>query len=91
MRPRRPSLYLRGLLRFRSLRTLLSKEDGAKSWGVSAHWERYCGQDHEYVKAPIEGWMGIKNGIVRIGEEKIAFKHWLTDVERKWQVWRIEE
>jgi hypothetical protein len=50
---------------------------------VSDHWERYCGPKHEYIKGPIEGWKGIKAGMLRLGDEILDFKHWLADVERK--------
>ena len=39
--------------------------------------ESWCGQDHAYVKGPIEGWRGVKDGAIRIGEEEIGFKSWL--------------
>lgn len=51
----------------------------------------YCGKDHQYLVAPIEGWRGIKDGIVTIqGEEPFSFKDWLKNLkEKKWQeAWR---
>jgi len=50
----------------------------------SSHWIEYCGRNHEYLQAPIEGWKGVEDGILAIGEERIEFTHWLEDVERDW-------
>ena len=47
-------------------------------------WYDYCGENHTYLKGPLEGWAGVKDGIMSIGEEKIKFEHWLGDVEREW-------
>ena len=38
-----------------------------------------------YVKAPVDGWRGVKNGVIRIGEEEIEFKEWLRSLkEERW-------
>ena len=51
--------------------------------------KRFCDSNHRYIKAPIEGWKGIKNGTMYIGEEEIRFKDWLKELKDvKWkQVW----
>lgn len=41
----------------------------------------FCGKDHQYIKGPVEGWDGIKDGYMRIGEEKIKFEDWFKTVE----------
>jgi tetratricopeptide (TPR) repeat protein len=54
-------------------------------------WRSFCGQDHEYLKGPIEGWKGVKAGMIRIGdEEPVAFKEWLRGLqEERWKAaWR---
>lgn len=55
----------------------------------TADWKGWCGKDHGYVKAPIEGWRGVKNGVLRIGEEEIDFKEWMRGLrEERWpQAW----
>lgn len=47
----------------------------------------YCGANHKYLKGPIEGWQGIKNGMLRLeGEEPVNFKDWLKELkEVKWK------
>lgn len=57
----------------------------------------YCGPNHRYAKGPLEGWRGIKDGVMRIdGEEPIKFTDWLKDLkEKKWEAawetfWRAE-
>ncbi|KAF4971548.1 hypothetical protein FZEAL_9832 [Fusarium zealandicum] len=42
---------------------------------------QYCGRDHEYLKLPIEGWQGVKDGKVMMeGEEPIEFQEFLRQV-----------
>ena len=53
-------------------------------------WYDYCGKNHTYLKGPLEGWAGVKDGIMSIGEEKIKFEHWLSDVERDWHDLGVE-
>ena len=49
-------------------------------------WRVVCGRDHRYIRGPIQGWGGVKAGVMTIGEEKVPFKEWLSDVkERKWK------
>jgi hypothetical protein len=53
--------------------------------GKNDYWRLYCGQDHTYIKAPVEGWKGVKNGVMRIANEKIPFKDWLQALkEERW-------
>ncbi|KKY22544.1 putative conserved hypothetical protein [Diplodia seriata] len=47
-------------------------------------WSTYCGKNHRYVKHPVEGWKGIKDGVIEIGEEKVEFAQWLKDVQDRW-------
>ncbi|KAI1626267.1 hypothetical protein EDD37DRAFT_607841 [Exophiala viscosa] len=57
----------------------------------------YCGFNHKYVLGPVEGWKGIKEGILRIeGEEPIKFRDWLEDLknnksEKAWDRFRLTE
>lgn len=46
----------------------------------------YCGLNHKYVKAPIEGWKGITKGVMTVdGREPVKFKDWLEDLNNnKW-------
>jgi tetratricopeptide (TPR) repeat protein len=50
----------------------------------SSHWRTYCGPNHEYIKGPIDGWGGVKEGVMTIGEVKVKFSDWLKDVEKGW-------
>ncbi|CAN9079880.1 unnamed protein product [Alternaria alternata] len=58
---------------------------------IEEPWLSFCGAKHHYIKAPMKDWKGIKNGVIRIGEEKIAFKEWLRGLkEERWQrAWEI--
>jgi hypothetical protein len=51
----------------------------------------FCGQNHSYVKAPIEGWRGIKKGDIRIGQEITSFKDWLDGLkDERWpKAWEL--
>jgi len=48
-------------------------------------WVSYCGYKHRFIKAPVEDWRGIKDGVMTLGDEKIEFKVWLEQVKGKWK------
>lgn len=58
--------------------------------GVAGQAEKvdYCGEHHDYVKAPTEGWGGVRYGIMSVVPEKVEFRHWLKDVEERWGLWK---
>jgi hypothetical protein len=63
-----------------------SKRLSQKRAEKSTYWRRYCGPDHCYIKGPIKDWRGVKNGVIRIGDEEIPFKEWLKDLQEvKWK------
>ncbi|KAI9704629.1 MAG: hypothetical protein M1820_005377 [Bogoriella megaspora] len=43
-------------------------------------WREYCGVNHTYIKGPVEGWRGIKTGVMRI--ERVKLKDRKTEGER---------
>lgn len=45
------------------------------------YWREYCGKNHTYIKVPVEGWKGIKGGVMTIGEEKTVFMDWLKELK----------
>lgn len=47
--------------------------------------ESFCGTNHKFL-LPVDGWKGIKNGMVIIeGREPFAFKDWLIELKKeKW-------
>ncbi|CAG8978789.1 hypothetical protein HYALB_00011054 [Hymenoscyphus albidus] len=60
--------------------------------GQSGYWRPYCGYDHRYIKGPIEGWRGVRDGEIRImvdGKiEKIKLSVWLSELDGRWnQAW----
>jgi hypothetical protein len=43
--------------------------------------KQFCDGDHVYLKAPIEGWRGIKDGKLMIeGQDDVDFGDFLTNV-----------
>lgn len=49
------------------------------------YWKTYCGKNHHYIKGPIEGWRGIKAGVMTIGDTREAFGDWLQGLsEERW-------
>ncbi|KAH7142803.1 hypothetical protein B0J13DRAFT_445006 [Dactylonectria estremocensis] len=47
-------------------------------------WRAYCGAGHEFIRGPVEGWMGIKDGKIEMKyEEPEAFREWLRRLERE--------
>ncbi len=54
-------------------------------------WTTYCGKQHKYIKGPIKGWRGVRNGMLIIeGQESISFQGWLEELKKnKWkQAWK---
>jgi hypothetical protein len=44
----------------------------------------YCGPQHLRVSVPIQGWKGVREGIVNIqGRDPISFVEWLDNLKRK--------
>ncbi|KAL5115644.1 hypothetical protein ACEQ8H_006443 [Pleosporales sp. CAS-2024a] len=65
-----------------------SKKLAREKGELERDWRIICPQGHRHVKAPIQGWRGIKNGKLRIGPKEILFKTWLAQLETKWsQYW----
>ena len=36
---------------------------------IEEPWLSFCGANHRYIKGRMKDWKGIKNGVVRIGDE----------------------
>ena len=51
----------------------------------------YCGRDHRYIRGPMDGWKGVKDGVITIGEEKVTFDDWLTGLkDTRWkEAWEM--
>lgn len=47
-------------------------------------WFKCCWAEYQYIKQPVEGWHGVKNGVIRIGAKQKPFKFWLMAVKDKW-------
>jgi hypothetical protein len=46
----------------------------------------FCGDDHRYIKGPMKGWKGIKDGIIRIEEKELPVKEWLKELQEvRWK------
>ncbi|CBX95105.1 hypothetical protein LEMA_P115200.1 [Plenodomus lingam JN3] len=52
---------------------------------IEPDWRVICPKSHKHIKSPMEGWRGIKDGIMRIGTEEVAFKTWLKQLEGAWE------
>ncbi|KLU84503.1 hypothetical protein MAPG_03544 [Magnaporthiopsis poae ATCC 64411] len=61
----------------------LASERGEKD----LFWRVVCPQGHRYIKGPVEGWRGIRNGVMRIGDEELPVKQWVADVEKRWALY----
>lgn len=54
---------------------------------LEADWRVICPQGHRHIRAPVEGWRGVKDGKMRIGGDEVSFKEWLWDVENQWKAY----
>ncbi|KAL7943602.1 hypothetical protein V8C42DRAFT_327965 [Trichoderma barbatum] len=44
----------------------------------------FCDKRHNYIKLPVEGWRGIKDGIMRVdGEEPVKFESFLSNLQNE--------
>lgn len=48
-------------------------------------WFKCCWGPHQYVQQPVEGWLGVKDGIIRVGDKRRPFKDWIEAVREKWR------
>lgn len=37
------------------------------------------------MQQPVEGWLGVKDGIIRVGDKRRPFKDWIEAVREKWR------
>ena len=48
-------------------------------------WKSYCGRDHKYIKGPVFGWKGVRDGMMVIGEAEQTVVDWIQELkEVKW-------
>lgn len=68
----------------------------SKSGKIGDDWRVVCGKDHKHISAPLKGWGGVQNGIMKIGQRRLSFKAWLDRLENEewpkaWKrFWRSE-
>jgi hypothetical protein len=60
----------------------LARESGQ----MEPDWRILCAKDHRHVRAPVDGWRGVKDGVLRLANGKeIKFSDWLVDLkDDKW-------
>jgi hypothetical protein len=64
-----------------------AKKEACEKGEIEPDWRVVCPQDHRHVKAPLEGWRGVKDGMLRIGDEEMPFREWLKNLEMKWKTY----
>lgn len=49
-------------------------------------WRTFCDPNHNFIRGPMKGWRGIKDGVIRIdGREDVTVKDWLKTLsEERW-------
>ena len=48
-------------------------------------WSAICSSHHEYLRQPIEGWLGVRAGVIRTKEKNRKFREWLQDVKNRYR------
>ncbi|OQV10292.1 hypothetical protein CLAIMM_14312 [Cladophialophora immunda] len=51
-------------------------------------WMKCCWARHEFLAVPIDGWKGVKDGMIWIGDKKKSWVDWLASVKEKWK-WQM--
>jgi hypothetical protein len=52
-------------------------------------WRTICPFGHKFIRGPVDGWKGVKDGVIYFGDEKLSFRKWLTGLrDERWpQAW----
>ncbi|KAJ5899483.1 Tetratricopeptide-like helical [Penicillium taxi] len=62
--------------------------------GEDGFWYKCCWARHEYLQAPIDGWLGVKKGFIyteqkndegKVEIRKVQFEDWLMSVKCRWK------
>jgi tetratricopeptide (TPR) repeat protein len=48
-------------------------------------WYKSCWARHRFISMPIDQWMGVKDGVIRIGKKQKLWKDWLLSVKSRWK------
>ncbi|QGA21108.1 hypothetical protein EYB26_008818 [Talaromyces marneffei] len=48
-------------------------------------WYKSCWARHRFIPMPIDQWMGVKDGVIRIGKKEKLWKDWLLSVKSRWK------
>jgi tetratricopeptide (TPR) repeat protein len=49
-------------------------------------YAKFCNPiKHEYLKAPVNGWKGVKDGVIRYDGKEVRFTVWLEDLKEMWK------
>jgi hypothetical protein len=59
-------------------------ERAASEKSAERPWRVICPKGHRHVKAPVQGWRGVKNGILHFETRQIKFQDWLDQVKTSW-------
>ncbi|PYI02494.1 hypothetical protein BO78DRAFT_463945 [Aspergillus sclerotiicarbonarius CBS 121057] len=51
----------------------------------SGFWFKCCWSRHQYLELPIDDWMGVKDGVIRVGRKDKLWKDWLMSVKDRWK------
>lgn len=61
--------------------------------GENGFWFKGCWARHEYLQAPIDGWLGVKDGFIYVEKRdedpveirKVQWEDWLISVQCRWK------
>ena len=48
-------------------------------------WFKSCWARHRFISMPIDQWLGVKDGVIRIGKKEKLWKDWLLSVKSRWK------
>ncbi|PYI05224.1 hypothetical protein BO78DRAFT_419881 [Aspergillus sclerotiicarbonarius CBS 121057] len=47
-------------------------------------WSKVCWGKHTLIQQPVSGWMGVKDGVIRVGTSSRGVKDWMMDMKERW-------
>ncbi|PYH93236.1 hypothetical protein BO71DRAFT_431168 [Aspergillus ellipticus CBS 707.79] len=59
-------------------------KDGHRNSLTRGLWSKVCWGKHTLIQQPISGWLGVKDGVIRVGGSSRGVKDWMLDMKERW-------
>lgn len=59
------------------------KKAAREKGDLPADWRAICQKGHRHIRAPVKGWKGVRDGVLRFDDREVRFKDWLGVLSEK--------